>query len=302
MKPASLPAVADLKSLQDPTQQILAGCRSAATWLAKAPDRETIESIAEFRARAEGICAYATKQRQLGAEAVLVATETLRRSERCMGIAIRIAQEKGLVRKHGKVDVRIPDISQVTGIARQTLSEGFYPMADDVTDGDFDAAINEARAEGNLSRANVVRKVQEIVNARPKPKSEPKSAPKKRAKPNGKADQWKQLAAMAAQGYTSSQIAKKLGIGQAWVNRKAAMLGIKIHADQVVGRSRRLDPNRVLREFAGMLDALVPSCETIEPSRIDRKVLAQSITSMDEAIKAFGTLRKRLKKEYENGR
>ena len=34
-----------------------------------------------------------------------------------------------------------------------------YAVADDVTNEQFDAAIDEAKAEGNLSRANVVRKV-----------------------------------------------------------------------------------------------------------------------------------------------
>ena len=37
-------------------------------------------------------------------------------------------------------------------------AEAAYAMTDGVAPEDFDAAIDEARAEGNLSRANVVRK------------------------------------------------------------------------------------------------------------------------------------------------
>ena len=45
---------------------------------------------------------------------------------------------------------------------------GIYDMTDGVPDEKFEAAITEAKTEGNLSRANVVRKV---TGQQPEPRS-----------------------------------------------------------------------------------------------------------------------------------
>lgn len=44
-------------------------------------------------------------------------------------------------------------------MARDELSRGPYAMSDGVTDDEFEEALDQAKAEGNLSRANVVRRV-----------------------------------------------------------------------------------------------------------------------------------------------
>ena len=41
-------------------------------------------------------------------------------------------------------------------------------MTDGVSDTDFEDALGEAKAEGNLSRANVVRKIRQRRGARPR--------------------------------------------------------------------------------------------------------------------------------------
>ena len=43
--------------------------------------------------------------------------------------------------------------------ANSAEGDDVYRVTDDVTDGQFETAIDEARDEGNLSRANLVRKV-----------------------------------------------------------------------------------------------------------------------------------------------
>ena len=78
------------------------------------------------------------------------------------------------------------------------------------------------------------------------------------------------------------------------VRRKARELGIVIPADRVLGRSRRVDPARVLREFMDTLESLVPSVELIEPAKIDAAVISDALASLDVSIRALNRLRRRL--------
>lgn len=68
---------------------------------------------------------------------------------------------------------------------RDEIAINSYPLTDNVTDADFEAALAEAKAEKNLSRANVVRKV----------------------KGDGRTDRWADLRKLASEGHTSEQIA-----------------------------------------------------------------------------------------------
>lgn len=76
---------------------------------------------------------------------------------------MRKGQEEGTIRKQGsdaRIDLR-PDTgvgSSLDHFSGHNEREHAYRMADAPTE-DFDAAVQEAKAEGNLSRANVVRKV-----------------------------------------------------------------------------------------------------------------------------------------------
>ena len=113
----------------------------------------------------------------------------------------------------------------------------------------------------------------------------------------GKPDRWKPLEGLAAAGNTSHQIAKKLGVHREAVVREALRRGIILHADRVVGKSRKVDPNRVLREFISALESLAPSCDLIEPGKVDRKILREGIETFDEAMRALNRLRRRLNRE-----
>lgn len=99
--------------------------------------------------------------------------EMVRRAEYALGKAIRKGQAEDAVRRNGQ-RIRVgnqyaPAVD--TGSSKPGPSDfisphewsgnggGVYQMTDDgVTEERFDAAIDEAKAEGNLSRANVVRK------------------------------------------------------------------------------------------------------------------------------------------------
>lgn len=99
----------------------------------------------------------------------LAAAEIVRRAERCLGLAIRKGQEEGRIAKRGDIGGnRKAESDDVHVLHRPTdfaapddLSNargGIYAMTDGVAAEHFEAAIESAKAEKNLSRANVVRK------------------------------------------------------------------------------------------------------------------------------------------------
>jgi hypothetical protein len=128
---------------------------------------------------------------QLGEEAQLAATEIIRRAERCMALAVRKGQKDGRLPKPGQraVNSGRSSVEEAAGTSRKELSLG-YPLADDVSDAQFDAAIEQAKAERNLSRANVVRKV----------------------KGKEKPDRWAALADLAAEGHPAAAAARAGGL------------------------------------------------------------------------------------------
>jgi hypothetical protein len=286
----SLPTDADLSLARDPGARIIVSCERAKEWLAAALAGDDMERISEIKSQAEAIRVY-TIQRQLGKDAELSAAEIVRRAERCIGLAIRKGQAEGRIETKSEAASRAAKIARgvidrshdatpmkpsdfATHSERYGNDGGIYAMADNVSEEAFEAAIGEAKAEGNLSRANVVRK----VRGEPKLEDGPR------------------LAALIAEGNTSHQIAALLGISRSAVMIRAKKAGLDIHADRVVGKTRRIDPERVLRSFAETLESLAPSCEQIEPEKIDRAVVAECLGLIDDACRAIGRLRSRLRR------
>lgn len=108
--------------------------------------------------------AEATKQLGLSKEIQQDAQEMVRRAEYTLGKAIRQGQAEGTV---GRREDGGPRIDLFTGnkkVSPQDLMPGgtttveTYAMADAGEEA-FEAALTEAKAEGNVSRANVVRKI-----------------------------------------------------------------------------------------------------------------------------------------------
>jgi hypothetical protein len=97
----------------------------------------------------------------------LSAAEIVRRAEACIGEAIRKGQAKGRIAKPGSIGGRrktatakrsiCSRVTEVTGMRTDELTRGPYALTDGVSRKQFEKAIAEAKAEGNLSRANVVR-------------------------------------------------------------------------------------------------------------------------------------------------
>lgn len=167
----------------DPLHQELAVTNmlgEARQWLAHAVEATEPRPAAQFKAMVATI-AETTKQLGLSKEIQLDAIEMVRRAERGVGVAIRKGQDEGTVRKSGQVESRANQHGKV-GVSADSdrsspmefaprgelLGNGranIYGMTDGITDEQFEEAITEAKAENDLTRANVVRK----ANGQPKP-------------------------------------------------------------------------------------------------------------------------------------
>ncbi len=134
--------------------------------------------------QAEAIRIY-TASKQLGKDAELSAAEIVRRAERGIGIAIRRGQEAGEIRKighrrDGSEDTRLPPDHYFSHPKERT---DIYAITDGIGEEEFDAAIETARSEGNLTRANVLRKVKgEPAKPKPQPDTAP---PSRKRRPDG---------------------------------------------------------------------------------------------------------------------
>jgi hypothetical protein len=271
----ALPTAMDLERLSDPGQRVVLSCERAKEWLAVALAGNDIEQLVEMKSQAEAIRVYSV-QKQLGKDAELSAAEIVRRAERCIGLAIRKGQQLGTIAKPGPHvgGTDIMSIEQATGLKRGEVSQSMYPLTDGITDEQFDAAIHSAKAEQNLSRPNVGRK----------------------ARGEATRDRWEKLEELIAAGNSSDQIAKRIGVGRGAVVNKAKKLGLRIKADAVLGRSRRLSLDRVLTEFLVTLESLLPSIEMLNVSQISSDVLTDCSDRMDIAMRELGRLQRRLTK------
>lgn len=203
-------------------------------WLHLATEATNPRPFAEIKAWAASIAEYA-RQKGLASEIVADGQEMLRRAERAVGQAVRNGQEAGEIRTHADnrlvLDQYKPSVGEFFG-HRNEMTE-VYAMTDGVTEETFDSAIAEARDEGNLSRANIVRKVTD----RP-PASTTYASNRHRQtqdQPRQTRDQRADLIeTLAAKGHASAQMARHVGVTEETVRQIARDYGIDIPADRVV--------------------------------------------------------------------
>lgn len=285
---------ADIESAADPVGYVVLACERAKTWLAQALEHGDIESIVEIKSQAEAIRVY-TQQKELGHDAELSAQEIVRRAERGIGVCIRRGQEAGEITDRSTAaqqrESRARGVDNTSSLARPTdfakpveLSgnqAGIYALTDEVSNEKFDQAITEAKAEGNLSRANVVRKVKGIASD-PKPRNVPE------------AKRIEQIADLAETGMTGDQIGSQIGTSGAHVRAIARRAGITISAETVVGRRRRIDGDRVVRELVASLEGLCSTLPLITISDLDAREIDAWADSLKKSLRFLNQFSKEL--------
>jgi hypothetical protein len=152
----------------------------AITALTGALGEMPITEVVSLKARVATV-QTATKELGMSKEAQELAAEAVRRAEWALGRAIKKGQAEGEIATHGGVrhgsSLARQDLKPVTEFA----SNGeLYGRGDtgilNLAEADpetFDAAIDAAKAEGNLSRANVARKAREQAGEPKKLKRRP---------------------------------------------------------------------------------------------------------------------------------
>ena len=167
---------------QSSAVSVIGYLEQARTWLSTCVEMTGPEQIAQAKAEI-ATAAEATKQLHLSREIQLDAQEMVRRAEYALGKSIRKGQAEGTIAKHGGEGRRsktgTPTLKsprefaskyELSGsVAEPGKTAGIYNLSDGVESIDFDEAINEAKAEGNLSRANVARKAREKSGRAPEP-------------------------------------------------------------------------------------------------------------------------------------
>jgi hypothetical protein len=290
-----------LERSADPAEFVIQACERAKVWLQEVLDHGDIGQIIEVKSQAEAIRVY-TMQKNLGKDAGLSAQEIVRRAERGIGAAIRRGQEDGTIRKSGQfcgnglVDNAscpqpVTDFATHTELTGNSQQPGFYDLTDGVPDEQFEEAIGEARAEGNLSRASVARKVrarkprpEEWV---PDPGDNHGDAPVQRRK---------LIRTWAGQDYSSRQIAQRLSMRDDVVRRIAREMGVEIPADQFVVGTRRHDSNRIVRETVHALEGLAMGVGLVDPGDLDPAQAGDWADSLTESIKVLSRLTKTMRK------
>jgi hypothetical protein len=291
----------------DPAEFIVQACQRAKACLREALEHGEIKQIAEIKSQAEAIRVY-TMQKQLGTDAQLAAAEIVRRAERGIGVAIRRGQQDGEIAKRGdrrshsapgvhdgNLNDRHDDHLGSPGSFFRHGDEraDTYAMTDGVSDADFEDAVGEAKAEGNLSRANVVRKIRQQRRTPPSPDGHvPDPADRS---PEAATARIKLIGEFAARGMSSGQIGERLGIGDDRVRQLAREHGIGIRADAVLGRVRRPDSNRIVRETAHALEGLVMGVELADPAGLDPAEAAEWAASMTRSIRLLSKFVRQMK-------
>lgn len=269
----------------------------ARDWLATCVEMTGPEQIAAAKAEI-ATAAEATKQLGLSKEIQLDASEMVRRAEYALGKAIRKGQDEGSVAIRGSIGGTPPnahgrgpldrEISPVTKFASGTElygqrgGDGILGLAE-VEPAAFDAALAEAKEEGNVSRANVVRKIK---------KQECDRGP-------SRADKAEVIRDLAAKGYTSEQMCKEVGYARGDAVRDLAReYDIAIPADAVRLGRRRFNHGRVLDNVTEAVEVAAMSLRDVDPAQLDREEALERLDSLTTSINALARAVKKIKESF----
>jgi hypothetical protein len=105
------------------------------------------------------------------------------------------------------------------------------------------------------------------------------------------------IAEFAESGMSSQQIGERLGIGDDRVRQLARVHGIGIRADAVLGRTRRPDSARIVRETVHALEGLALGVELADPAGLDPAEAGDWAASMTCSLRALTRFARQMKEQ-----
>lgn len=100
---------------------------------------------------------------------------------------------------------------------------------------------------------------------------------------------------MAAEGHTSRQIADALGLSLHNFGKWKSDNGVEVPADVVVGKTRAIDPNRIVSETVSALEGLAMGVDLISVADLDASQAEAWATSLSNSLRSLNRLTKQLK-------
>lgn len=259
----------------------------ARAWLAHAVETTSPQTIANFKAQMATM-AEASKQLNLSKEIQTDALAMVRRGEGALANAIRKGQEERVIRKIGdgggtgvkgsrgsRDSYKEPVVSPFDfGTNTELYGNGTGIMAlADVTPAELESAIEEAKEEGNLSRANVVRKV------------------RGEGSHETRDERARLISELAAKGHSTRQIAPLVGVSEQSVFDIARAYGIEIPADAMTKNTRRIRSAEVVDNVIGTLEAATFSLAHVNPSEVRGEQIDSLIQSINALRKAINKIK-----------
>lgn len=105
---------------------------------------------------------------------------------------------------------------------------------------------------------------------------------------------------MAAEGYATRQIASAIGVGEETCRALFKREGIDVPGDRAIGKTHRLDSNRILERTVLDAEHLTADVGLIDFKTIDRERLRGWIDSLNESKRALASFIRRLTEEQKN--
>jgi ParB-like chromosome segregation protein Spo0J len=156
------------------------------------------------------------------------------------------------------------------------------------------AALAEMDATGNVTAAErKVKAARGTLTTKDRIDSAKDANPKTT---NGTVVKVEKARTMAAEGYTSRQIAEALGFASvnSFGNFRDRQ-GIAVPADAVVGKSRTHDSNRIVEQAAITLEGLALSIALVDDAQLDPTQVEQWAISFESSLRSLNRFHKHMK-------
>jgi ParB-like chromosome segregation protein Spo0J len=119
--------------------------------------------------------------------------------------------------------------------------------------------------------------------------------------PAARADRETTMRQMAEAGYTSRQIAAKVGFGEPHCRRTLRRLGIEVPADRAVAKTKRHDSTRIIERIVLDAENVTECFDLMDFREIDRARIPEWLESLNASRDKLAALIRRLGKELANG-